>query len=246
MNVMQSAFLLLCITAIVSLTPGEGISAQRDLHHITWYNYIQQLKLAKGLSLHTDVQLRQRDQFRNVSLMAARTGVSVRLTERLTIGAGGSCFVAGTLPLSNFQCEWRPHAELVYADRKPGWSYSLRLRTEQRYFRTMDQEFTDAPNNNTNRTRLRAEATRPVNKNWSATAGTELFFNPANTGAPWWLDQHRVFIAAAFQLSETFSIQPMLMYFYVQPFMADQTENHLVYRLNFRHAIDLVSDGDRE
>lgn len=246
MNFLQSAILLLFTTAFFSLTPGEGISAQRNLHHITWYNYIQQLRAAKGFSVHTDVQLRQRDQFRNVSLMAARTGVSFSLTENLTIGAGGSCFVSGMLPLRNFQCEWRPHAEVVYSDRKPGWSYSIRLRTEQRYFRTMDQEFTDTPNNNTNRTRLRAEATRHVNKTWSATAGTELFFNPGSTGAPWWLDQHRVFMAAAFRLSENFSIQPMLMYFYVQQFMADETENQLVYRLNFRHAIDLLSNGDRE
>ena len=53
-------------------------------------------------------------------------------------------------------------------------------------------------------------------------------------------------MAAAFQLSENFSIQPMLMYFYVQQYMTDETENQLVYRLNFRHAIDLLSNGDRE
>jgi hypothetical protein len=179
-----------------------------------WIASFNTFKIGKKVSLHTDVQLRSNDQWKDIQTILVRPGFNFQLNKNFTLTAGYA-YVSNRRTVNNvtgYVGEHRIWQQLLATHKFRSIFVSHRFRTEQRFLPVVvvqDNELEKGGTETAYRFRYFLRNVLPIkrsqifSKGFFAAIQNEVFLNIGNNknvnGE--FFDQNRLYLAAGYRIS---------------------------------------------
>ena len=160
-----------------------------------WYVYQGDHHLKGRWELHLEDQMRLRDTVREWRQNLFRTGLNFLVNERLTLSGGYAqltTFAGNDSPGLPTIPEHRIWQMATLSQRLPRVRLQHRVRTEQRWIRSINGGGNPSDYRYFNRLRFSERAITPLHGQWFATSGAEIFVEPGAGGGRRALNQYRL------------------------------------------------------
>ncbi|HZX74546.1 MAG TPA: DUF2490 domain-containing protein [Cyclobacteriaceae bacterium] len=215
-----------CVTvSLLFLSTSFFCQAQKIVLHTNyeWFQYFNQFRFSKKLTLFSDVSIRSTDKFAELSQFTFRTGIGYPVTSKLTAVTGFACFTTYAGNYSLGRIEFRPYQDVNLMQLLGKVSLSHRFRAEARYFKTISDGAIIASGSSFNfRFRYRLFCAIPIAK-LSVTnssrrlllnVGDEIFINAGKQITYNTFDNNRFILGSTVELNPNLSFTLNYMYQY--------------------------------
>jgi long-subunit fatty acid transport protein len=237
---MRTRFLCIFVFFVSFLGAQTRTIKKNDL---VWLGDFTKVQLNKNWSVYLDCGLRRTEWLNKWSQILVRPGITYNLRENVSITAGFAWFdhFSGSLARK----EWRGWQQLLFTENYGRLKVSHRLRVEQRFNQTVENNrLTDVYRYNT-RYRYHLSVQMPLNKRSlqdrtlyiglsdevMINSGREIIYN--------YFDQNRAAVGLGYKWSEKLNVSICYMNDFIQRNQARTFENNNVIVINFYHNFKL-------
>lgn len=207
--------LYLVIAASIILTSSR---AQKDLFKnysgsSLWLGYYPGIGISSKFTLNSDIQYRNSQPFSAPFLFLVRTGLVYKLKDNISTSIGYALF-SNVLTTHELKKENRIWQEVCIKNRSNSFRFSNRIRSEQRFFESTENNKAAYFKQLINRIRWKIELKIPLSKaseSYSLVLSNEIMFASRNL-TNWFFDQNRLAIGANIKLSKQTYLSPQFLY----------------------------------
>lgn len=232
---MGRAYLYLIFISLV-LHSWAQETPKHAYDNMLWAGYYNSLSLNEKWSVNSDFQFRTKDWYKTPSQGLGRVGISYKLDPKLnvTVGLAHFRFFLNDVVTRG---EWRPWQEIGLSDRIGKFKISNRLRIEQRFNETNDNNGPTGQYRFNWRFRYKLDIQYPEEGKFSVGLGNEIMLNAGKNITVNYFDQNRTYGSLNANLTKNISLQFQFMYIW-QLLQNGQTLDHInVIRFNIIHRI---------
>ncbi len=209
-----------------------------------WGGYYNSISFNTKLSLNSDLQERTKDWYKQWSQVLVRTGLNYKINDRLSVTAGLADFLffgKNNLPERNEKRIWE---EISFTQAFPKLKFNNRLRTEQRFFKNIENGKESGAVTEFYRFRYKIELQIPMKEKLTLVGGNEFMLNTKPDFVLFFFDQNRVYAGINTKLNDKLMLQLQLMLVQQKTTNNSPINQTFVIRLNLYHTIKLKHKDD--
>lgn len=187
---------------------------QRVYVNMLWLGHYSTVQLSNRFSLNSDVQVRAKDWAQKWSQQLVRSGISYKVSPKLSVTAGGAWFrhaqyIGESLVYRN---EYRPWQEASFGTQWGKLGVMQRMRLEERVMQKMVSGRKTNSYDYITRLRYRLELQLPLKgPKLTTSLINEFMVNPGHWGREKFLDQNRTFVGFNLKVSGSTMLQAQYM-----------------------------------
>lgn len=245
MTTKKRPFLLFFFLILISLI---GNAQDKEVSYVNkqWFQYNTQFEFSEKWTMITNVGYRLKDGFKQRSQYIGRIGVGYELNPnmRLTVGL---THLGSYASEKLGKLEFRPYQELTLSQEYKNIEIGHRVRVEQRYFKTINQENDQNKSSFNFRFTYRFLLKIPVMKLSESNPdkilllniGNEIFINAGNRIVYNTFDQNRIILGSVIEFNDTLAMS--LRYYHQFKFLNSPStyEQNYIFVLGIKQTINL-------
>ena len=201
--------MLLAVFSLAGQSRGQGPSPTQTWF-TGWYVYQGDHHIRGRWELHLEDHVRLRDGVGEWRQNLFRTGLNFLVNENLTLTAGYAqltTFAGNTIARAPLVPENRIWQMATFSQRLPRVRLQHRVRTEQRWIRSVDAGGNPSDYLYFNRLRFSERAVTPLRGQWFAAGSAEIFIEPWAENSRRTFNQYRLGAGVGTRLSRNNSIE---------------------------------------